>query len=364
MSQTTEVPAGAATSATAQSQQEGHEGTLPVLLIDDEAGIRDSLSLFLERKGLDVIVAEDGERALDLLEQRKFSLVISDISMPGEVNGLDVLRYVRRHQEDAEVIMMTGHLDVDYAIEALKLGAFDYFKKPFLFEEVQNSLLKALERRRLLEKSRELERLRSRQQAMNEVQTEVMISLAAMIDAKSPYTRAHSERVSGYARYLAEALGAGASDLRKIIIGGKLHDIGKIGTPEHILNKDGKLTEEEWEIIKQHPAVGAELLKPLSIMEPYLPIVRWHHENLDGTGYPDGLTEDQIPREVLIVKIADIYDAITSRRPYRDPMTFKEAADVLTGEIGRGLPEDIVTAFLRMLEAAPWKNKQKAPAHA
>ncbi len=330
-----------------------------ILVIDDEDGIRDSLSLFLNKKGYDVLQASSGDEALRHLKSRNFSVVITDISMPGDRGGLEVLQIVRDQHPDTEVIMMTGHLDLNFAIDSLKHGAFDYFKKPFLFEEVNLSIHRALERRRLLAKAKELERLRHRQETMGQLHTQFMISLANMIDAKSRYTRTHSERVSGYARYLAEELGIGGKDLRKVVVGAKLHDIGKIGTPESILNKPGRLTTEEWEIIKEHPACGAELLKPISFMEPYLPIIRSHHENWDGSGYPDGLAKDQIPQIVQIVKIADYYDAVTSYRPYREPMSYREVVETLEGEIGRGFPEDLVRTFVRMVEAAPWEKESR-----
>lgn len=328
---------------------------LPILVVDDEVGVRESLSLYLQKKQLQVVQAGSSDEALKCLEKQRFCLVISDISMPGSTNGLDLLDWIRVHRPDTDVMLMTGHLDIDYAIGALKKGAFDYFKKPFLFEEVQMSIQRAIERRKLLEKSKELDRLRNRNTTMAELHTQFMVSLAGMIDAKCRYTRMHSERVSAYAQYLAKDLGVTGAELRKVTIGGKLHDIGKLAIPEEILNKPGELTTEEWQVVKAHPARGAELLKPIVFMEPYLPIVRWHHENIDGSGYPDGIRGDQIPESVLIVKIADYYDAITSNRPYREPMTLRQAVDTLQSEIGKGFPETLVTTFVQMIERAPWK---------
>ena len=333
-----------------------------ILVVDDERGIRNSLGLYLRKHGYEVELAATGEEAMHAIKNSPFPLVVSDISLPGPVSGLDILSHVRSHCPESEVMMMTGHLDVDFAIEALKRGAFDYFKKPFLFEEVQMSIRRVEERQKLLERSKELERCRERQETMGELHMQFMISLAAMIDAKSSYTRAHSERVSVYARWLAREVGISGTELRTVTIGGKLHDIGKIGTPEHVLNKPSRLTPEEWKIIQQHPEAGAELLKPISIMEPYLPIVRWHHENWDGTGYPDGLKAEQIPMLVRIVKVADYYDAITSIRPYRSPMTLREAIDTLQQECDRGFPAELVTTFIQLVEKAPWKGAKKPPA--
>ena len=222
-----------------------------VLLIDDEEGIRDSLSLYLQNKGFVVVPAETGDSAMLLLKNQPFDLIITDISMPGKESGLRILESVRENHPETEVIMMTGHLDVDFAIKALKLGAFDYFKKPFLFEEIYHATQRALERRMLLDKAKELERMKHREEAMAELHTQFMVSLAGMIDAKSRFTRTHSERVSGYARYLGVELGFSSKELRRVTVGGKLHDIGKIGTPESILNKPARLTDEE---TGNHPA--------------------------------------------------------------------------------------------------------------
>lgn len=343
-----------------QSSQEDTD-SIRLLLVDDEPGIRDSISIFLKRQGLDVHEAADGEQALNLLKHHHFPLVLSDISLPGRLNGLDILAYVKEHHPDCEVMMMTGHLDIDYAITALKQGALDYFKKPFLFEEIQMAVQRAIERRKLLAKASELQRLRHRQGTMGELHTQFMLSLAQVIDAKSPYTRTHSDRVSVYAGDLARELGLARAEIKRTIIGGKLHDIGKIGTPESILNKPGRLTPEERAIIEQHPLCGAELLQPICFMEPYLPIIRSHHENWDGTGYPDGLAGDDIPLTVQVVKIADYYDAITSTRPYREPMSLRQAIDTLEAEKGRGFHPDLVDHFLGLLERSPWQPRKQVP---
>jgi len=190
------------------------------------------------------------------------------------------------------------------------------------------------------------------------VQREFMVSLAAMIDAKSPYTRAHSERVGLYSRHFGEKLGISVRELKIVTTGGRLHDIGKLGTPDSIINKAGRLDEREWEIVKQHPICGAELLEPIAMLRPCVPIVRSHHENFDGTGYPDKLAGDQIPLSVQIVKIADYYDAITSDRPYRKPMTVREACDTLMSECGRAFPKELVESFVEMLPRAPWHSRE------
>lgn len=349
----THAPRGAA----AKSPVVAPAGTGTILVTDDEPGIRQSLSMFLGRLGHEVIEAATADAALEMLEHHDFDLVLSDIALPGAATGLDLLTHVKQRLPDVDVILMTGHMDVDFAINAIKRGATDYFKKPFLFDELKHAVDRCIERRRLLQKAKELERLQARHETLKGVQREFLISMAAMIDAKSPYTRAHSERVGAYARHFGMALGVSERELKLVTTGGRLHDLGKLGTPDAIINKPGRLEPSEWEIIKQHPVCGAQLLEPIAMMRPFVPIVRSHHENWDGSGYPDKLAGEQIPLTVQIVKIADYYDAITSDRPYRKPMTLREACATLQAEIGKGFSEPLVKAFIAMLPRAPWASK-------
>jgi len=332
-----------------------------ILVTDDEPGIRQSLSMFLSRLGFEVVEAATADAAVELLGQQTFDLVLSDIALPGSHTGLDLLAAVKQKSPATDVILMTGHMDLDFAINALKRGASDYFKKPFLFDEIKHAVERAIERRRLLAKANELERLTARHETLKDVQREFLLSLAAMIDAKSPFTRAHSERVAVYSRYFAEQIGVAARDIKLVTTGGRLHDIGKLGTPDAIINKPGKLDAAEWQVVRQHPICGAELLRPIVMMRPYIPVVRWHHENHDGTGYPDGLSGTQIPLAVQVVKIADYYDAITSDRPYRKPMSLREACETLERESGKAFTHDLVTVFIQMLHAAPWRASSSRP---
>ena len=325
-------------------------------MTDDEPGIRQSLSMFLKRLGYEVVEAASADDAAPLLDGKPFDLVLSDIALPGTNTGLDLLAMVKRKHPDTDVFLMTGHMDLDFAINALKRGAADYFKKPFLFDEIQHAIDRSLERRRLLQKARELERLETRHDALKNVQREFMVSLAAVIDAKSPYTRAHSERVAVYSRSFGEMLKVSTRELKIATTGGRLHDIGKVGMPDAIINKPGRLDPDEWKVVQQHPICGAELLAPIQMMRPYIPVVRWHHENHDGSGYPDKLAGEQIPLAVSIVKIADYYDAITSERPYRKPMTLREACATLEKEAGKAFPTDLVASFVTLLNQAPWRG--------
>ena len=302
-----------------------------ILLVDDEKGIRKSLGIFLSRNGFMVDEAENGEEAQEMLEKHNYFLVFTDITMP-RMDGIDLTTYIIELKREIDVIIITGHRNIDFAIKAIKMGAFDYMTKPFMLDEVQSTIRKVLEKQTLKKKSIELELLKVRRKTEEKYLTEFMIMLAKLIDAKSPFTRQHSERVSEYSVQIARHIGLDEEEITQIALGARLHDIGKMGTPDYILNKDGPLTDDEYDTIKEHPKKGAELIQPLSSLEKARDIIHYHHENLDGSGYPDGLVGEEVPLHARIVKIADYWDAITSTRPYRQPMSREKAASILLKE--------------------------------
>jgi len=324
-----------------------------ILVVDDEVGIRGMIEQYLTREGYEVVTAATLGEARKALVDQDILVVIADIILGQGENGLDLLSEVRRDYPEMDIMMMTANGDLSSAVEAIQQGAYDYLCKPFPFEVLGAAVERAVERRRLRMRASMLERLDARQSADQENLREVLSSMATIIDAKSPFTARHSTRVSDLARLLAEALGFDEERTAMIAFGGRLHDIGKIGTPDAILNKPGPLTKEEFTIIKQHPVTGDELLAPIRTMQELRPMIRWHHETLDGRGYPDGLAGDDVPVEAWVVKVSDMWEAITSRRPYRDPMSVEEAVKVLRGESGARIPEEIVETFLDAIQGAP-----------
>jgi putative two-component system response regulator len=334
------------------SEEAIHYRERKILIVDDEKGIRKSLKIYLESIGFKADEAENGDIALELLERNDYFLCLTDISMPG-TGGLELLAHIKGLGREIEVVMITGHKEIDYAIEAIKQGAFDYFKKPYLLEDLRMTVMRVIEKQTLQRKSLELERLKERQKIETKNLAEFMIALAGIIDAKSHYTRKHSDRVSRYSRTIAELLELSQSEIQRISLGAKLHDIGKIGTPEFILDKAGTLTDDEYEIIKQHPVKGAEMIQPISSLKDLTDIIHYHHESLDGSGYPDGLQGGEIPIAARIVKIADYWDAITSFRPYRDPMSFETATAVLREERGKRVDPELVDIFFSHLAKNP-----------
>jgi putative two-component system response regulator len=324
-----------------------------VLVVDDDSGVRGAVARFIEREGYPVLTAATLDEARELLEEREILVVLCDITMPGGDSGLDLLAEIKGQRPEIDVLMMTGNSDAAPAIEALKRGAYDYIRKPFQFDELRAALKRAVERRHFLLKATMLETLEVRRAADRENLEQVLVSMATIIDAKSRFTARHSARVSDLARLMAEKMHFTPERVELIALGGRLHDIGKIGTPDAILDKPGPLTVEEYAVMKRHPAQGDELIAPIRSMEGVRPMIRWHHEALDGNGYPDGLSAEQIPIEAWIVKVADYWEAITSLRPYRGPMTLDQAARTLRAESDVRIPAGIVDRFLEAIDGAP-----------
>lgn len=297
--------------------------------------------------------ASSGVDALKLLrEHGEVPLCISDIRMPG-MDGIVFLREALGLYPDMAVLMLTGVADVSTAVECLRIGALDYLTKPVVVEEVWARVDKALEKRELVLKHRfyqanletrvrELDRL-NRQSLINGVQM-----LVHALEAKDPFTSGHSARVSRYAVKTAVQLGYTGDRLEHIRLGGELHDIGKIGTRETVLNKAGPLSPEEFEHVKGHAALGERILAPFLSESPIvLGIVRSHHERMDGHGFPDNLTGDTIPLEVRIVAVVDAFDAMTTSRAYRPSRTPVDALDELQRHAGMHFDAAVVDAFAR-----------------
>lgn len=324
----------------------------PILIVDDEDAIRQSLARFLRQSGYPCVVeARNGQEALAALARQRFFLVITDISMP-VIGGLELLARIRKDYRQTDVAVITGHLELDFAIQAIKNGAFDYFKKPFRFEEVISTIKRVVEKQYLEQRSLELELLKERRRQEDLHMKEFLLALAQIIDMKSTYTREHSDRTAQISRLMAERCGLSNDEVERIALGARLHDVGKIAVPDGILDKSGALTPEEFATMKHHADRGAELCRPISLLAPIVPMIRWHHENLDGTGYPDGLKGEQIPLDARIVRIADYWDAITSNRSYRSPMSTDEALRVIQQECDAGrLDGDLTRSLFECVKA-------------
>jgi len=324
------------------------------LIVDDDPLVRRTLGRVLQSQGMNVIEAASGDEALAALADAAVPLMITDLYMPG-MDGLSLLRHVVATYPDTAVLVITGVAEVKTAVECLQMGALDYLSKPVLVEEVRTRVHNALEKQRLTLANRWLqknyqEQLEARVREMAARAQEMFLGqiqmAVRMLEAKDVYTRGHSQRVSMYATRIAVQLGLTGDPLDQIRLGGELHDIGKIGTRDAVLNKPGPLTAEEFQEIKRHVVEGEEILAPLRRDHPaVLQIVRWHHEHLDGRGFPDGLRGRDIPLPARIVSVADAFDAMTVSRAYRPPHSIESAVAELNRCAGTQFDPDVVAAF-------------------
>ena len=319
-------------------------------MVDDEPRLRRVLVRLLEGDGFTCREAGSGVEALRLMEEEVVPLVISDLRMP-EMDGVTLLQNIVQRWPGTAVIMVTAVAEVESAVACLKQGALDYVAKPFHLDEVRARVTQAIEKRRLVLENREYQqhledRVAAQARRIEELFLEGVHTVALALEAKDAYTRGHSERVADYAVRIARSLGLDEATIDIIALGSQLHDIGKIGVPEKVLNKDGKLTDDEYRQVMAHTVIGAQILGPLLREAPMaLAIVRSHHERLDGKGLPDGLAGDAIPVEARVVSVADAFDAMTSVRPYRPSLAVERAFVELQAHAGSQFDPNILAAF-------------------
>jgi len=298
-------------------------GKATILVADDDEMIRELLAEILTREGYNIVRAEDGDQALEAIESKRVDLALLDVMMPGKT-GFEVCREVKSRPEKffTPVLLVTGLTRVDHRIEGITCGADDFLTKP-------------VNRMELVARTRSLLRLKEFTDELESAET-VLFSLALSIEAKDPYTKGHCDRLAKYSVSIADRLGLPHEQRVALRRAGVVHDIGKTAVPEQILVKRGPLTDSEWTVMRQHPVVGERICSPLKSFRMVLPIIRHHHEKLDGSGYPDGLKGDQIPMTARILQITDIYDALTTDRPYRAALPQDVALEIMRDEARRG----------------------------
>lgn len=328
-----------------------------VLLVDDERAVWQLLGEKLGRSGFEWRGCSSGEEALRWLERESFDAVISDLKMPG-MSGLALLDEIRKHYPHVAFLMATGEDDIRVAVEAMKQGSDDYLMKPFQLDAAVGSLRRALSKKLLeleLEQYREHleemvdQRTRQLQIAMRRIERtydDTLEALGAALDLRDTETAGHSRRVSLYCLEIARAMECTSEQLKTITRGAYLHDVGKIGIPDSILLKQGKLTPEELTVMRTHVRIGYELIHRIPFLSAASEIVLAHQERYDGKGYPQGLTGDEIPLGARIFAIADTLDAMTSDRPYRQALPFDVARDEVIRESGKQFDPGIVRVFL------------------
>jgi putative two-component system response regulator len=337
-----------------------------ILIVDDEAEMRSILARSLADESRECVPVPSAFEAMDRIRSDRFSLVMSDVHMPG-MSGIDLLRMIKNHDPDISVIMITGVRDLATAVDSLKMGACDYITKPFDVLGVRLAAERALEQNRLIVENRyyqrELERLVQKRTlelhgALGEVEESyrfTLEALAAALDAREHETQAHSHRVREYALILARELGLPDEQMIHVGRGALLHDVGKIGVPDSILLKPGKLTPEEWIQMKRHPGVGYEILKGIKFLKPAAEIVLSHQERWDGDGYPNNIKGTAIPLGARIFGVVDTLDAMTSDRPYRKALPFEAAREEVRRCSGTQFDPRVAEVFLS-IEPDTWKK--------
>jgi len=322
-----------------------------ILIVDDEELIRRLLHQKLSSEGYRCQKASSAAQALDKLKSNPVELVILDIKMPGK-SGMELLLELRARYPDTAVIMATAIADTTTAIQCMKEGAYDYITKPFNLDEVVLSIDRALEKRRLeLENKDYQQHLEQKvEEQAGKIRTSFLNAVTALayaLEAKDIYTSGHSQRVTKISVAIARELGMPQDSVDKIRLAGLVHDIGKIGIRESVLNKPAPLTDEEFRHIRSHCQAGEHILTPIVEDREILRAVRHHHERYDGMGYPDGLKGEQIPLGAKILSVADAFDAMTSERPYRSAMSAQDACAEIERCKGTQFAPRVADAFFR-----------------
>jgi putative two-component system response regulator len=304
------------------------------LVVDDEPHLRRLLSRLMRSEGFLCEEAENGRVAQEALDRQPATLVLTDLHMP-ELDGIGLLRHVRATLPDTVVILVTAVADVETAVACLAEGAMDYLAKPFHPDEVRARVRQALEKRRLILENREYherleEKVAIQAQRIEDIFLASIHSLVDALELRDTYTHGHSIRVSRYSVLIARELGMPDDFIKQVELGGRVHDIGKIGVREQVLHKSSPLTEEEYRHVMEHPVTGWRTLQPLLRDHAIaLNVVRSHHERWDGGGLPDRLAGDAIPLEARIAAVADTFDAMTSHRPYRPQLPIESTVEEL-----------------------------------
>jgi cyclic di-GMP phosphodiesterase len=353
-----------------QRQSVGDQPQLPdacILVCDDDPSIQKVLDIGLSRAGCRTRVVSTAAMAIETLDSGGFDpdCVVLDIRMPG-LSGIDAIPLLKQRDRNLQIIMLTALTDIEVGIEAMKNGAFDYLIKPVHRAQLVETIRKAvhyrkleIENERLLRENFEYQKgletkieertaeLFAAYRKLQQTNLDTVKVLAETIEAKDHYTRGHCNRVRQLATRLYERWDPSKKEIETLEYGALLHDIGKIGIPEQLLNKNGRLDDNEYRIFNSHPVIGETILATIDFFQPCLPIVRSHHERFDGSGYPDGLAGEAILPLVRIVSIADSFDAMTSTRPYRTALPIDFAVKELERGKGAQFDPEFVEIFVR-----------------
>ncbi len=329
---------------------------MTLLVVDDEEPIRNALRKFLTQQGYEVTTAASGDEALEILRRQRITGMLLDVNMPG-IKGVDLVPMVMELDPNIAVIMLTAVNDATSAALCMQRGAFDYLLKPIDLPHLSRAIGSALQRRHTLLESAQINQWlkeevalrvaerRLEQANMERLSVATLEALVNALEAKDPYLRGHSARVADLSASVAAQMACSDEEIEAIRTGGRLHDIGKIGIREEVLNKQGPLTDEEYEHVKQHVVVGSQILAPLVHLKDIITYVRSHHERWDGFGYPDRLAGEAISLGGRIIGAVEIYDALTTSRPYQEKMPPEVAVERMRDLIGTVIDPTVHTAL-------------------
>lgn len=333
-----------------QSGQSTEANKYKIMVVDDEIGIVDSLSVFLKKSGYDLVGITNPLEAIERIKTEHFDLMVLDFLM-APIHGDQVVEEIRKFNKDLYILLLTGHKDLAPPLETIKrLDIQGYCEKSDKFDQLLlliESGIKAISQMNLIKEINK--ELVEAQDQLEKAYMESIQTLRYTVEAKDPYTRGHSDRVSEYSVLIGKYLNLPEDQLDLLRVGGLFHDIGKIGVPDSILLKTERLTDDEYSEIKNHPSIGVHILSNASLFQNLLPVVEHHHERYDGNGYPSRLAGENIPQLARIAAIADTFDAMTSKRSYRDPLPL----DVVISEMerckGTQFDPNITNTFLDIL---------------
>jgi putative two-component system response regulator len=324
-----------------------------VLVVDDDEGVRNVVVRFLGKRGYRVDAAPSATAALERLTDARFALALCDVKMPG-MSGIELVPWALKADPELAIVMLTGANDASTATEAMSSGAFDYLTKPIDWQAFEQSIARALHKRRLLIEQRRIERLIREEVEHQTAQLQALSvgvaeTLVKAMEAKSVFLSGHAQRTAELAASIANSLGLDAVTIEHVRFAGRVHDVGKIGIRESVLDKPGKLTPEELQHVRDHIRIGLEILSPLTHLGPVLRFVADHHERWDGDGYPRGLKGEDISIGGRILAAVDAFDAVTSRRSYQESMSSEEAIAYLAMHSGKLMDPRVYEAMCRLV---------------
>ena len=332
------------------------DGPISLLVVDDEDTIRNALKKFLTQQGYDVTTAASGDEAMKVLQRQKIACMLLDVRMPGR-SGIDLVPQVMELEPSMAILMLTAVNDATTAALCMQRGAMDYLTKPIDLSDLARAILRAIRRRDSMLEQQHLNQwlkeevavrtaeLRRERAKLERLSVATLEALVNALEAKDPYIRGHSARVADLGAMIAAELGQNDEEVEAVRMAGRLHDIGKIGIREEILGKEGPLTTEEYEQVKPHVVVGSQILAPLAHLGAIISYVRSHHERWDGQGYPDKLRGEAIPMGARILAAAEIYDALTTSRPYQEKMPPDVAVERMRDLAGTVIDHDVYRAL-------------------